>query len=88
MDSLFRWNRFDTILQQKEYFSPYVFENSAEEMLAADPQLQKEFNTRRKADAQFAADRNVQLEFLYKRSKHYEKSHRRYPVVRLLNLPQ
>ena len=34
MDSLFRWNRFDSVLQQKEYFSPYVFEKTAEKLLA------------------------------------------------------
>ena len=88
MDSLFRWNRFDTILQQKEYFSPYIFENSAEQMLAADPQLVKELQSMKIKDEKFAKDSKAQLEFLYKRSKHYETSHRRYPIARLLSLPQ
>ena len=87
MDSLFRWNRFDTILQQKEYFSPYIFEDSAETMLAADPQLRRELESRKEQDDQFAQDRKAQLKFLYQQSEHYEKSHRRYPVVRLLSLP-
>ena len=88
MDSLFRWNRFDTILQQKEHFSPYVFETSAHEMLNSDPKLKQDLTKQIEQDAQFATDRNAQLEFLYRRSIHYEKSHRRYPVVRLLHLPK
>lgn len=87
MDSLFRWNTFDTILQRKEHFSPYVFEDSAEKMLAEDPQLRSQFETRKKEDAKFADDRMAQLNFLYKRSAHNEKSYRRYPVARLLSLP-
>ena len=87
MDSLFRWNYFDTILQRKEYFSPYVFEDSAEAMLKADPELRKEFETRREDDADFAESRSAQLQFLYERSDHYEKAHRRYPIARLLELP-
>jgi len=87
MDSLFRWNRFDTILQRKEYFSPYVFEGSAEAMLVEDAKLKQEFELRKAQDDSFAQDRKAQLTFLYERSKHYEKSHRRYPVLRLLALP-
>lgn len=88
MDSLFRWNFFDTILQQKEHFSPYVFEDTAAELLATDQQLKSEFEQRKADDEAFASDRYAQLNFLYKRSKHYEKSHLRYPIVRLLSLPE
>ena len=88
MDSLFRWNRFDTILQQKEHFSPYVFEKTAERMLAEDEALRLEFKARKTSDEEFAGDRNAQLEFLYRRSGNYEKGHRRYPVARLLQLPK
>ena len=87
MDSLFRWNSFDTILQRKEYFSPYIFESTAEKLLEDDRALQKEFEKRRTDDAAFRADRRKQLEFLYQRSDLYEKEHRRYPVARILELP-
>ncbi len=87
MDSLFRWNRFDSVLQQKEYFSPYVFEKTAEKLLAENRALREAFNSRKQADVEFASDRRAQLNFLYKRSKNYEKSHRRYPIARLLSLP-
>lgn len=87
MDSLFRWNRFDSVLQQKEYFSPYVFEKTAEKLLADDQALREEFTAKKKSDPVFAGDRGAQLTFLYRRSANYERSHRRYPIARLLELP-
>ena len=87
MDSLFRWNRFDTILQQKEYFSPYVFEKTAEKLLADNQALREEFKAKKQSDSDFSGNRRAQLDFLYKRSENYEKSHRRYPIARLLKLP-
>ncbi|MEL6107792.1 MAG: hypothetical protein AAFU85_17340 [Planctomycetota bacterium] len=87
MDSLFRWNYFDTILQRKEYFSPYVFEDTAEKMLASDPALRKAFDAQIDNDEAFAESRSAQLQFLYERSKHAEKANRRYPIARLLLLP-
>lgn len=83
MDSLFRWNYFDTVLQQKEYFSPYVFEKTAEKLLSEDRAVREEFAKRKQADPEFAGDRRAQLDFLYKRSGNYEKAHRRYPIARL-----
>ena len=87
MDSLFRWNRFDSVLQQKEHFSPYVFEKTAEKLLADDPALRKEFNAKKLSDPVFSRDRRAQLNFLYQRSENYEPSHRMYPIARLLKLP-
>jgi hypothetical protein len=88
MDSLFRWNRFDTVLQQKEHFSPYVFENTAEKLLAENQALREEFNQRKQSDPEFSGNQQAQLDFLYKRSENYEKAHRVYPVARLLTLPK
>lgn len=85
-DSLFRWNEFDSILQRKEYFSGYVFEETAEKMLTEDASLRKDFETKRETDADFASDRDAQLRFLYERSKHNEPEYRRYPIARLLEL--
>ncbi len=36
-DSYFCWNFFDSCLNQKEYFSDYVFEDLAAEFLQANP---------------------------------------------------
>lgn len=83
-DSFFAWNFFDGILQQKEWFSDYIFEEKAEELLATDPQLKAEFEAERARDAKFAADHWAQLNFIYQRSVYKEKTHNRYPVVRIL----
>lgn len=83
-DSYFAWNFFDTILQQKEGFSDYVFEDVAARLLEESPALRKEFEDKRKADPAFASDAGAQLDFIYKRSPHYEEAHLRYPVYRIL----
>jgi hypothetical protein len=83
-DSFFNWNFFDTILQQKEGFSPYVFEEKAEEILRADQDLNKEFNQKLTADEDFSKNWHAQLDWIHKHSKHYEKSHKQYPVYRIL----
>ena len=83
-DSFFNWNFFDTILQQKEGFSPYVFEEIAEEILHKNPELKKEFNQKLKSDEAFSKNWHAQLSWIHKHSKHYEKAHRQYPVYRIL----
>ncbi|MBL4773506.1 MAG: hypothetical protein JKX98_07870 [Alcanivoracaceae bacterium] len=83
-DSLFNWNFFDTILQQKEHFSPYVFEDIAAELLNNNPQLQKEFRKKQKTDEAFNKNWYAQLDWIHKHSKHYEKAHGQYPVYRVL----
>lgn len=88
MDSLFRWNFFDSILQRKEHFSPYVFEEIAANLLAENDALKQEFEKRRKSDSEFNADRFAQLSFLYERSPHNEPAYRIYPVRRLMKLPE
>lgn len=88
-DSFFNWGFFDSILQQKEHFSDYVFEDLAAELLRRDPQLRQQLEARKKEDPAFAKNAAAQLDFIYRRSPHYEKSYLRYPVVRWLggNLP-
>ncbi|MBL4661894.1 MAG: hypothetical protein JKY19_16160 [Alcanivoracaceae bacterium] len=83
-DSFFNWNFFDTILQQKEHFSPYVFEDMAAELLKSNPQLQKEFKQKQQSDEEFGKNWYAQLDWLHKHSKHYEQAHMQYPVYRLL----
>jgi hypothetical protein len=40
-DSYLTWNFFDSYLQQKEYFSPYVFKEQIAEILNAQPKLKE-----------------------------------------------
>ena len=83
VDSFFSWNFFDTILQQKEYFSPYVFEDVAEQLLRRNASLRTEFEAKKKINSEFANDWYAQLDFIYKHSEYYEKAHLTYPVYRL-----
>ena len=82
-DSFFNWNFFDSILQQKEGFSPYVFEDIAREFLDDHPKIEEEFLEKKEKDAKFADNWYAQLEWIHKRSDHYEKSHLRYPIFRV-----
>ncbi|CAM4045004.1 M14 family metallopeptidase [Gillisia limnaea] len=82
-DSFFNWNFFDSILQQKEGFSPYVFEDIAKKLLEENPDLKKEFDEKKRLDKEFSQNSYAQLSWIHKQSKHYEKSHLRYPVFRV-----
>lgn len=82
-DSFFSWNFFDTILQQKEGFSPYVFEDTAKQLLENDAELKAEFNAKKETDERFAANWYAQLNWIFERSNHYEKAHMQYPIYRL-----
>ena len=86
-DSFFAWGFFDSILQQKEYFSDYVFEDVAADMLRRQPELRQRLEALKKNNPAFAASPAAQLDFLYRQSKHYENSHLRYPVLRWLGGP-
>ena len=82
-DSFFNWNFFDPILQQKEGFSPYVWEDKAEAFLNANPEIKSEFESKKASDPNFKANWFAQLNWIHKKSPHYEKSHLRYPIVRM-----
>lgn len=83
-DSFFNWNFFDIILQRKEYFSPYVFEDIAKEILDNNPVLKTEFDLKKEYDPDFAKDSYAQLDFIYQHSKYAEKNYMRYPIYRIL----
>ncbi len=83
-DSFFNWNFFDVILQKKESFSPYVFEDLAIEILNTNPQLKKDFDKLKKEDSEFSKNWYRQLNYIYKNSKYSEKSYLQYPVYRVI----
>ena len=84
-DSFFRWNFFDSILDQREYFSPYVFEDTAEKILMTDAELRLEFEAKKADDKEFANNAREQLYYLYKRSPNFEADYRLYPVMRVMD---
>lgn len=82
-DSYFAWNFFDAILQQKEGYSDYRWEDVAADFLKQSPEVRHALEEKKKSDPKFAASAAAQLDFVYKHSPWYEAAHLRYPVYRL-----
>jgi hypothetical protein len=84
VDSYFRWNFFDTVLQEKGGYSSYVFEDLAAELLQKDPALKRKLEEKKQGDKAFAENAGAQLDFVYRNSIYWEKEYMRYPVYRVL----
>ncbi|WP_298948378.1 M14 family metallopeptidase [uncultured Polaribacter sp.] len=82
-DSFFNWNFFDTVLQKKEGYSAYVFEDIAENILAKNPKIKAAFEEKLIKDKVFANNPRMQLDFVYKNSPHYETAHLMLPVFKI-----
>jgi hypothetical protein len=83
-DSFFAWNFFDAVLQQKEGYSDYRWEDIAATVVKNDPELKQKLEAKKLSDTGFAKNSSAQLDFIYKNSPYYEPMHLRYPVYRLL----
>ena len=83
VDSFFNWNFFDTVLQQKEGFSPYVWEDLALEFLNENPEIKAAFEAKKQNEPAFAANWYAQLSWIHKKSPYYEAAHLRYPIYRM-----
>ncbi len=84
-DGFFAWNYFDGVLAQKEYFSDYVWEDKAFQLLQSDAQLKNLFEQEKKNNPDFIKTPAMQLDFIYKHSQYFENACNRYPVVRVVN---
>ena len=82
-DSFFAWNFFDAILQQKEGYSDYRWEDIAAEILKKDVTLREKLQAKKDNDPEFATDSHYILDFIYKNSAYYEKAYLQYPVYRI-----
>jgi hypothetical protein len=82
-DSYFNWNFFDAILQQKEWYSAYVFEDKAALILQQDSILNRRFQQKKQNEPAFAANAQWQLHWVFLNSPHYEKEHMRLPIFRI-----
>ena len=83
VDSYFNWNFFDAILGQKEYYSAYVFEDTASKLLKDNKALKTTLEMEKSINPKFAEDGQAQLDWVYKHSEYYEKTHRVYPIFRV-----
>jgi hypothetical protein len=84
VDSFFAWNFFDSVLGQKESYSPYVFEDVAADLLKKDPELRKKLDDEKQKDPKLAGSASAQLNFVYRNSPYFEKTYLRYPVGRII----
>lgn len=82
-DSYFSWNLFDEVLQSREYFSPFVFEERAMQILDTTPGLKKKIEVAIKMDSTLLKDTYRQMRIIYRSSPYFEKTYMRYPVGRL-----
>lgn len=82
-DSFFAWNFFDTILQSKEGYSAYVFEDLAADFLRQHPEIKRELELAKEQDPELEKSGPAQLRWVYERSPWKEKEHNRYPVFRI-----
>ncbi len=86
-DSFFRWGFFNSVLEKKEAFSDYVFEDSAFEMLQDEPKLKAEFDLWKENNPELLTDQTAVLNFIYANGKRFnEPEWRRYPVFSLFDL--
>lgn len=86
MDSFFRWGFFDAVLDRKEGFSDYVFEDRAEQLLQADPALQAAFERWKDEHPEMLGDAQAVLGFIHRHVRaHDEPGWRRYPVFRIVD---
>jgi hypothetical protein len=84
VDSYFAWNFFDSVLGEKEGYSPYVFEDVAADLLKKDPELRKKLDDEKLKDPKLANSASAQLNFVYHNSPYFEKTYLRYPVGRII----
>ncbi len=82
-DSYFSWNFFDAILQQKEGYSDYRWEDIAAEILKNNPFLKHLLNEKKQMDSSFSVNASAQLYWIYTHSLYYEPGHLQYPVYKI-----
>jgi hypothetical protein len=84
-DSFFRWGFFNSILEKKEAFSDYVFEDTALEMLDREPPLREAFERWKSQNPDKLDDQQAVLSFIFAQGQRYaEPEWRTYPVLRVV----
>ncbi|MYM33636.1 peptidase M14 [Duganella sp. FT94W] len=81
-DSFFRWGFFNSVLEKKEAYSDYVFEDLALEMLNTEPELKAKFEAWKANNPSLLSNQDAVLGFIFANGKrHEEPEWRRYPVL-------
>jgi hypothetical protein len=72
------------VLEKKEAYSDYVFEDTALEMLQQEPELRTRFDAWKKTFPQHISNQTAVLDFIFANGKRFhEPEWMRYPVVGL-----
>jgi hypothetical protein len=80
-DSFFRWGFFNSVLEKKEAYSDYVFEDHAAELLDREPALAARFEAWKASNPALLANQEAVLDFIFANCERYrEPEWRRYPV--------
>ncbi|MBD8532706.1 MULTISPECIES: M14 family zinc carboxypeptidase [unclassified Massilia] len=80
-DSFFRWGFFNSVLEKKEAYSDYVFEDEAEQLLRDEPTLAARFAEWKAANPGLLSNQEAVLDFIFANcDKYSEPEWRRYPV--------
>jgi hypothetical protein len=84
-DSFFRWGFFNAVLEKKEAYSDYVFEDHAMELLAVEPELAAKFEQWKAANPALLSNQEAVLDYIFANCTRYrEPEWRRYPVLAVL----
>jgi hypothetical protein len=84
-DSFFRWGFFNSVLEKKEAYSDYVFEDHALELLRDEPLLKAKFEAWKAENAGLLSDQCAVLDFIFANCQRYrEPEWRRYPVLSVM----
>ncbi len=81
-DSLAQWGMFNAVFERKEYIEPYVLEQAARDMLAADPSMRAAFDAALAADPELAKSPRLRLDWFYKRHPTWDERVDLLPVYR------
>ncbi len=84
-DSFFRWGFFNSILEKKERFSDYVFEDMALQLLEEEPLLRDQFARWKSDTPSLLKSQGRVLGFIFEHCARFaEPQWRRYPVLAML----
>ena len=84
-DSFFRWGFFNSVLEKKEAYSDYVFEDHAMELLRDEPELKAKFEAWKAENQSLLGNQEAVLDFIFANCQRYvEPEWRRYPVYSVI----
>lgn len=87
-DSFFRWGFFNSVLEKKEHYSDYVFEDTAAEILRDEPDTRAAFEQWKQDNPALLTRQDAVLDFIFAHCQRFrEPEWLRYPVFRIMKSP-